>query len=298
VFNEEARDFSQDARRRESHDPQPLWGETSRASKRNKTRRANRAPAPRSRSFAPNLTPRHECTPAALGLGTDIEPRAARLPSLLRFSPDTIRYRDRSSVVGVDDDAIRSLLAPCASSSLRRHGRRARRGRGRRCRLRGRHDVDPRPRRKTRGRDGDIDPARPARFASSHQRVRAPGSVSLRTSRRRARLIPRRPGRGPRTPSASRAHTASPVELEPDGAIHRLARGQEATCRASRTNNDEELVGQRQPTQARRASAERTQRGQPSDVSNCSAAAPACEAQQKNTSLKRRSPRPWSFGPP
>jgi len=43
--------------------------ETSRARKTNQTRRANRAPAPRSRSFAPNFTPRHLRTSAALGLG-------------------------------------------------------------------------------------------------------------------------------------------------------------------------------------------------------------------------------------
>jgi hypothetical protein len=46
---------------------------------------------------------------------------------------------------------------------------------------------------KPRGRGRDIDPTRPARIASSHQRrVRTSGPVSLRAPRRRARLIPRR----------------------------------------------------------------------------------------------------------
>jgi hypothetical protein len=91
------------------------------------------------------------------------------------------------------------------------------------------------------------------------------------------------PGRGPRTPSAfdgpTRRHLSS---------SNRTAQsigspeGRQATCRASRTNNSEELVGQRRPSQARRASAERTPRGQPSDVSNCSAAAPACEGHQNH----------------
>jgi hypothetical protein len=89
--------------------------ETSRARKRNKTRRANRAPARRPRSFAPNFTPRHERTSAALGLGTDIEPQGQL--DYPRFSDSLPTQSDTgigSSVVGVDDDAIRTLLTRLA----------------------------------------------------------------------------------------------------------------------------------------------------------------------------------------
>jgi hypothetical protein len=144
--------------------------------------------------------------------------------------------------------------------------------------------VDPRPRRKTRGRDGDIDPARPARFASSQQRVRAPGSVALRASRRRARLIPRRPCAGPRTPSASRPTPALPVEfdLEPGGAQSIGSPEGAGTRPAGQT----ELAGQRQPSQPGARGQNAPSAAQPSHVRNCLAAEPACEADQKTTTAE------------
>jgi hypothetical protein len=54
--------------------------------------------------------------------------------------------------------------------------------------------MDRRPRWETRGHGGDVDPTRPARFASSRRRrVRTSHTVPLRVPRRCARLSPRRP---------------------------------------------------------------------------------------------------------